>query len=263
MKPRAFIASSSEGLKLAKALKKQIAHEFDCKIWSEDDVFTPSGYTLDSLIEQISLSDLGIFVLTGDDTSRIRDKDYIVGRDNVLFEAGLFWGALGRENSFLLRTGEKTFHVPTDLLGLTELRLGSGTPVAAVKKAGTKLVNLRTAPKASNLGPALCGKWKQNWKVEGSKNFPSDNSSSADVIVFGTRIRAKWKVGQETYRLTGRILPSHVIVGEWSGPTSGHYCGSFQLLLNPKMNGMTGSWVGFRENKKDVHAGQWSWQKKP
>ena len=38
--------------------------------------------------------------------------------------SGPFLGALGRENSFLLRTGEETFHVPTDLLGLTELRLG-------------------------------------------------------------------------------------------------------------------------------------------
>ena len=85
MKPRAFIASSSEGLHYAKALKQKIASQFDCKIWSESDVFQTSDYTLDSLLEQISLSDLGIFVYTADDALTIRKKTVSAGRDNVLF----------------------------------------------------------------------------------------------------------------------------------------------------------------------------------
>jgi predicted nucleotide-binding protein len=101
------------------------------------------------LNEQIVLSDLGIFVVTGDDTSKIRKKAYTVGRDNVLFKAGLFFGYLGRENALLLRTNEKNFHMPTDLAGLTELRISSGSPIQGVKKAGRALLD--NSPRTSLL----------------------------------------------------------------------------------------------------------------
>jgi hypothetical protein len=58
-------------------------------------------------------------------------------RDNVVFEAGLFGGALGIRRTFILHAdGSK---LPSDLLGLTAIRYDPGTTPAEVRAINQKL----------------------------------------------------------------------------------------------------------------------------
>jgi hypothetical protein len=116
-----FIGSSSEGLKYAEGLQDNLQKDADVTIWTQD-VFQVGDFTLESLLNQLGRSDLGVFVLTLDDVLRIRKKRRMVARDNVIFEFGIFVGGLGRKRSIVVAQEGKDAHLPTDFMGLNILR---------------------------------------------------------------------------------------------------------------------------------------------
>lgn len=118
---RIFIGGSSEGLKYTKLLKNELekSEEFDCTIWNKD-IFQFNESFLDSLTKASLVNDFGIFIASNDDFAFTREKMEEVPRDNVLFEYGLFLGALGNKRTFLVQ--EKGCKLPTDLLGYTTPR---------------------------------------------------------------------------------------------------------------------------------------------
>ena len=117
-KPKVFIASSVEGINIAYALQMLMERDVDCTIWDQD-VFSPSSYTLLDILNILKKVDYGIFVFTFDDFTVIRDTKSYVVRDNVLLELGIFLGHLGKERCFIVQPrGVKNGHLPTDLLGI-------------------------------------------------------------------------------------------------------------------------------------------------
>jgi hypothetical protein len=121
-KARVFLASSIEGLDIAYALQELLEYSADCTVWDQG-VFEPSSYTLLDIISALEESDYGIFVLSPNDTINLRNVDYKVTRDNVIFELGLFVGALGIKRCFMILPREiNDYHMPTDLVGLKPLK---------------------------------------------------------------------------------------------------------------------------------------------
>ncbi|WP_179290665.1 TIR domain-containing protein [Vandammella animalimorsus] len=120
-RPALFIASSKESLDVARALQAELLHDVECTIWSQD-VFGLSQTSSRSLLKQAQSSDFGAFVFSPDDVSIMRGEVYSAVRDNVIFELGLFAGALGGiERCFMLTPidGHHVVRLPSDLLGLT------------------------------------------------------------------------------------------------------------------------------------------------
>jgi methyl-accepting chemotaxis protein len=118
-KPNVFIASSAEGLSVAEAVNIKMEYEAQVKQW--DNAFDLSSVTITSLIKRANETDYGIFIFHKDDKTTIRGNEYSVVRDNVLFELGIFIGALGIEKCFVLipKSVEDNFRLPTDLAGVT------------------------------------------------------------------------------------------------------------------------------------------------
>ncbi|WP_163836826.1 TIR domain-containing protein [Spartinivicinus ruber] len=117
-KPRLFIASSVESLDVAEAVNVNLDHDLEVTIW-KNGTFRLSSSTIDDLVKKSSTVDFALFIFTPDDIATIRDAQEHVVRDNVLFELGLFIGAIGKERSFILKPRNVEMHLPTDLLGIT------------------------------------------------------------------------------------------------------------------------------------------------
>jgi predicted nucleotide-binding protein len=102
MKPRIFIGSSVEGKPIADAIQSNFAHEAYPTVWHQN-IFLPSSYSLDSLLNAVAKHDFGILVFSPDDVLKIRDKTWVTPRGNVIFEAALFIGKHGRDRCFLIQ----------------------------------------------------------------------------------------------------------------------------------------------------------------
>jgi hypothetical protein len=117
-KPKIFIGSSTEGLNIAYAVQQNLTHDAEITVWDQG-VFELSQTTIESLVAVLEKCDFAIFVFSPDDISRIRKKEFLTVRDNVIFELGMFIGKLGRNRSFIIMPDKLVFHIPTDLLGIT------------------------------------------------------------------------------------------------------------------------------------------------
>ena len=117
-KPRLFIASSVESLPIAEAVNANLDHDFEVTIW-KNGTFKLSSSTIEDLVEKSSTVDFALFIFAPDDIVTIRNRNEHVVRDNVIFEMGLFVGAIGKSRSFVLKPRGIEMHLPTDLLGVT------------------------------------------------------------------------------------------------------------------------------------------------
>jgi Predicted nucleotide-binding protein containing TIR-like domain len=159
MKPRIFLGSSGQQEKLLEALTGGLQDIGDVDPWTT--VFNPGVSTLDRLVELTREVDFAVFVFAQDDwTTKGTAPDAASGeaspRDNVVFEAGLFGGALGMRRTFILHAnGAK---LPTDLLGLTSIRYDPDTTPAIVRQIIEKL---RKAIDAEGRISRLEGDWWQ------------------------------------------------------------------------------------------------------
>ena len=123
-RPKLFIGSSTEGLPVAEAISLHLEQVADIELWNEG-VFGLSHGTLEDLVAALGRFDFAVLVVTPDDTLKIRDLVYQVPRDNVMFEAGLFMGSLGRRRVFILTPMQEKAHLPSDLAGVTVARYDS------------------------------------------------------------------------------------------------------------------------------------------
>jgi len=117
-RPRVFIGSSTEGITIAEIIQLGLEHVVECTLWSQG-VFGLSMGTLESLVNGVSKFDYGVLILTPDDLTTKRNATTNTPRDNVLFELGLFMGALGREHTFIVYGRDDKLDLPTDLAGVT------------------------------------------------------------------------------------------------------------------------------------------------
>mgnify|MGYP001493659653 CR=1 FL=1 len=117
--PVIFIGSSSEGLSVAKAIYNNLL-KFPCvpTLWSKG-IFEASKTTIEELIRTTEESDFAVIVLTPDDITKSRKKAKSSPRDNVVFELGLFMGAISRQRTYIVAPSGVDIKIPNDLFGIT------------------------------------------------------------------------------------------------------------------------------------------------
>ena len=172
-KPRIFLGSSGKQEKLLRALTRGLEDIAHVEPWTTS--FNPGTTTLERLLELARGVDFAAFVFARDDwtTNSPSASDTTASgqaspRDNVVFEAGLFGGALGMRRTFILHaSGSK---LPSDLLGLTCVRYGEATTATEMRVINQKL---RKAIENEGRVARIEGLWWQYSLTERSSREPS------------------------------------------------------------------------------------------
>jgi hypothetical protein len=172
-KPRIFLGSSGKQEKLLQALTRGLEDVADVVPWTTS--FNPGTTTLERLLELTREVDFAALVFarddwtsTGEAASPAPESAQASPRDNVVFEAGLFGGALGMRRTFILHAnGAK---LPTDLLGLTSIRYGDAATPTDVRAVNQKL---RKAIESAGRVARIEGLWWQYSLTERTAREPS------------------------------------------------------------------------------------------
>ena len=128
---------NTHGLAETRIECQKVSHEVTiflraCTLQPWTTSFNPGTTTLERLLELAHEVDFAAFVFAQDDWTTnsphavpVPTPGQASPRDNVVFEAGLFCGALGMRRTFILHaSGSK---LPSDLLGLTSVRYEATT----------------------------------------------------------------------------------------------------------------------------------------
>lgn len=118
--PITFVGSSSESVKIAQMVQSSLQGPTEALLWNTS-VFNPSGITIEVLTSHAAYADFAVIVMGPDDKVISRRKRQNAPRDNVIFELGLFMGALGRHRTFMIHQRGLDIKIPTDLLGVTRV----------------------------------------------------------------------------------------------------------------------------------------------
>jgi hypothetical protein len=155
-RPRIFLGSSGKQAKLLQAITRGLQDVADVEPWTT--TFNPGRNTLDRLVELSQEVDFAAFVFAQDDwtTTDASESAQASPRDNVVFEAGLFGGALGMRRTFILHANDAK--LPSDLLGLTSIRYHPDAGAAEVRAMNQKL---RKAIETEGRRGAVEGLWWQ------------------------------------------------------------------------------------------------------
>jgi predicted nucleotide-binding protein with TIR-like domain/uncharacterized protein DUF6879 len=141
-KPRLFIGSSSEGLPIANSIQELLTDTADVTVWNQS-AFELSATVIEGLSKATQSFDCALFVFSPSDVATIRSREYSIVRDNVVFELGLFGGALGRERCFIVQPSDEPLRLPSDLLGIVvasyEATRPDGNLVAALGPACNRI----------------------------------------------------------------------------------------------------------------------------
>jgi hypothetical protein len=171
--PRIFLGSSGKQEKLLRALTRGLEDVAHVEPWTTS--FNPGTTTLERLLELAHEVDFAAFVFAQDDwttnsplTVPLPGPGQASPRDNVVFEAGLFGGALGMRRTFILHaSGSK---LPSDLLGLTCVRYGEAITPAEMRVLNQKL---RKAIESEGRVARIEGLWWQFSLTERTASEPS------------------------------------------------------------------------------------------
>src|SRR4051812_19239209 len=172
-KPHIFLGSSGKQEKLLQALTRGLEDIAQVEPWTTS--FLPGTTTLERLLELTHEVDFAAFVFARDDwTTNDQPAADPTGsgqaspRDNVVFEAGLFGGALGMRRTFILHArGAK---LPSDLLGLTCVRYDEAMTAAEMRVVNQKL---RKAIETEDRVARIEGQWWQFSLTERNELEPS------------------------------------------------------------------------------------------
>ena len=192
-KPRIFLGSSGKQEKLLQALTRGLEGVAHVDPWTTS--FNPGTTTLERLLELAHEVDFAAFVFAQDDwTTTSPSASPRTGsrqaspRDNVVFEAGLFGGALGMRRTFIIHAnGSK---LPSDLLGLTCVRYGE-----AITASETRMINQKLRQAIENEGrmARIEGFW---WQYSLTERAPREPSAVSLLQILRNRDGALEVVGQ-------------------------------------------------------------------
>jgi len=241
-RPRIFIASSSEGLPEATALRDglqgRLGERADVRLWTTE--FELSSTYIEALEAQAAEADFAVAVFSGDDRVTSRARRQHAPRDNVIFELGLFIGALGRPRCFVVHRKDVDLKLPSDLLAIVSAAYtvapGQALPEALAQRCDQIAQRVRELGALRRISPAAMVRREQS--VALAQQVSGDwweriRSGGTNAISF---FRIDYDESTETIRLRGQAYDAN-------GEPWAHWSG-FAVELVPERRRIIYRWTG-------------------
>jgi hypothetical protein len=252
-KTKLFIGSSKGSVSVARLVADRLENDgvAEVKVWDEG-IFSLNHGFLETLVSILAEYDFAVLIWASDDITESKGESRASPRDNVVFECGLFMGALGRERVFIVYDESIALKIPSDLLGITLAtydgsRVGGNDAEAAMRQACDRI----TREIQRQRFPTIVGEWKSRYAVSGD---PGHAAVIDDVDVKargGVSIISKNNPAGDYYIAYGRIVLEQQILGEWSSQVSNSTAkGFFMLTVNPRGTVMYGYFTDLDEPRR-------------
>jgi hypothetical protein len=234
-KPKLFIASSQQSVEVARLIRDRLESDrlADVRIWDEG-VFGVGQAILERLLFEVSDYDYAALIWGADDITESKGQSHASPRDNVVFECGLFVGALGRDCVFIVRDRSFDVKIPTDLAGIIladydgDRVLADG--VSAVGRACDAIARQIQRPRF----PEFVGEWRTRYARAGEIDH---GEVTDDVQIVAARggilIKNMPAPGVGSYTAFGKVLNSNQVTGRWQHRAGETFAeGLFMLAAN-------------------------------
>jgi len=264
---RIFIASSTPNKRVARTFARVLQNRgFQTKVWDEW-VFWPNESTFDGLLRVSTEYNFAIVIWGPSDVTTTGGKSISSPRDNVIFEAGLFLGVMGRHKVFIAEDETAETKIPSDYAGITRMSyegsLLERDPDSAVRSACDRIQrNIEAPPLAPSLA-VLEGEWR-SWYAAGPDKL---HREVVDTVVIraepdGISFISDSIHGLVPYSGQGKAYRKDQIIGRWNHPTDRSMAeGFFMLTVSPTADVMYGYSTSQDENGAILY-GTWTFAKK-
>lgn len=229
---------------MARAIADCLARrKYKPQVWDEV-LLKQNESTFDGLLRISTEVDFAVFVWGANDVTMTRGQSIPSPRDNVVWETGLFLGALGKDRVFVVVDETASVKIPTDYLGITHAEYdGSsiGTNDISVVRPACDVID-------SNIGKRqvpddlfrLQGQWKSRFAAGPFVDHP--------VFIDDVEIKAGPDAisligfsGTIPYRGEARVHDENQIIGRWTHPSERAMAkGVFMLIVSPTADSMYG-----------------------
>jgi predicted nucleotide-binding protein len=115
--PQLFVGSTVEKKEYINHLQNRLKNTVIMKRWDREVFNRALGNYLEDLVKAIETSNCALFIFSADDQRIKKGLTSFVPRDNLIFEAGIAIGLLGRDRVFIVKDYAAT--LPSDLEGLS------------------------------------------------------------------------------------------------------------------------------------------------
>lgn len=153
-KPKIFIGSSVQGLKIARAIRESLQHDATVHLWDDNGCFNTNETVLDGLEKIANSHDYGIFIFRPDDeiyNVKREETTVKIPRDNVIFEYGMFMGKHTRKKVFfIIPDPQGDLKLMSDLLGIIPLKYDNNKIREAEKETESSSMKLLYSEAVSN-----------------------------------------------------------------------------------------------------------------
>ncbi len=129
-RPRVFLGYCSEAEATANKIILYLEHDLNIKVCNYLMDFVPGPTILEEISKAARECSCGIFLFTKDEELITPDGKHASPRDNVIFEAGYFTHAKGKEKTLIIR--EKGVRMPADIGGNIYIALNSRDDISAI-----------------------------------------------------------------------------------------------------------------------------------
>lgn len=140
-RPRAFLGYCSKAKSTADAITLYLEHSVKVSVRNYAMDFTSGATILEEIERAASECSCGIFLFTNDDPLSGSDAHKAAPRDNVVFEAGFFVRAKGKERALIIC--EEGVKIPADLGGNIYVSLKDRNDISSIHTALRKFLEDR------------------------------------------------------------------------------------------------------------------------